>query len=90
MEAVASGTIDFAGHSDMDGRGDDVQVMVHRGHAYVGHGFSNGIAVLGMRDLGKPRVVNVLSCPPNTRASISGRTTTCCSPSMARAFGGGV
>ena len=68
MQAVASGIIDFAGHCDMDGRGDGVRVMVHRGHAYVGHGLSNGITVLDMRDLGKPKVVNVLSCPPNTRA----------------------
>jgi len=27
----------------MGGRGDGVQIMVHRGYAYVGHGFSNGI-----------------------------------------------
>ena len=68
MKAVASRNIDFVGHSDMDGRGDGVQVMVHRGHAYVGHGFSNGITVLDVRDLGKPKVVNFLPCPPNTRA----------------------
>ena len=68
MKAVASRNIDFVGHSDMDGRGDGVQVMVHRGHAYVGHGFSNGITVLDVRDLGKPKVVNFLACPPNTRA----------------------
>jgi len=44
--AVASHNIQFVGHSDMTGRSDGVQVMVHRGYAYVGHTFSNGITFL--------------------------------------------
>ena len=28
--------IEFVGHTDQGGRGDGVQVMVARGHAYVG------------------------------------------------------
>ena len=40
MVAVASRNIKFISHSDQGGRGDGVQVMVHRGYAYVGHGFS--------------------------------------------------
>ena len=43
MNAVASRNIKFVGHSDLGGRGDGVQIMVHRGYAYIGHGFSNGI-----------------------------------------------
>ena len=42
MAPVAAKGIKFVGHSDMGGRGDGVQVMVHRGYAYVGHGYSNG------------------------------------------------
>ena len=32
----------LVGHTDQGGRPDGVQVMVHRGHAYVGHMFSKG------------------------------------------------
>ncbi|MBT5266718.1 MAG: hypothetical protein HOL85_17915 [Rhodospirillaceae bacterium] len=68
MKPVASKNIDFISHSGMDGRGDGVQIMVHRGHAYVGHGFSNGVSVLDVQDLKQPKVVNFIPCPANTRA----------------------
>ena len=66
--AVASPNIRFVGHSDQGGRSDGVQVMVHRGYAYVGHTFSNGITILDVRDPAHPRVVDFVACPPNTRA----------------------
>ena len=50
MNAVASRNIKFVGHCDLGGRGDGVQIMVHRGYAYVGHGFSNGITTVDVRD----------------------------------------
>ncbi len=50
--AVASQNIRFVGHSDQGGRSDGVQVMVHRGHAYIGHTFSNGITIVDVRDPG--------------------------------------
>src|ERR1700722_20958593 len=68
MNAVASRNIKFLGHSDQGGRGDGVQVMVNKGFAYIGHGFSNGITVIDVRDAKNPRPVNFLRCPPNTRA----------------------
>jgi hypothetical protein len=68
MIPAASRNVRFVGHSDQAGRSDGVQVMVHRGHAYVGHGFSNGISVLDVRDPKHPKVVNFLPCPPDTRA----------------------
>jgi len=68
MTAVSSHNVKFLGHSDQGGRGDGVQVMVNRGHAYIGHGFSNGITVIDVRDPKNPRTVNFLRCPPNTRA----------------------
>src|ERR1700744_6010652 len=37
-------------YSDQGGRPDGVQVMVNRGHVYVGHMFSNGITVLDAAD----------------------------------------
>src|SRR5438093_8308730 len=68
MNAVASRKIKFVSHSDQGGRGDGVQVMVHRGYAYIGHTFSNGITVLDVRDPKHPKTVEFIACPPNTRA----------------------
>ena len=68
MNAVASRNVKFISHSDQGGRGDGVQIMVHRGYAYIGHGYSNGISVIDVRDQKNPRPVAFLPCPPNTRA----------------------
>ena len=68
MNAVASRNVKFVSHSDQGGRGDGVQIMVHRGYAYIGHGYSNGISVLDVRDPKNPRPVAFLPCPPDTRA----------------------
>ena len=54
------------GYSDQGGRPDGVQVMVHRGFAYVGHMFSKGFSVIDVRDPKAPRAVNYLAAPPNT------------------------
>ena len=68
MNAAASRNIKFISHCDQGGRGDGVQVMVHRGYAFIGHGYSNGITVIDVRDPKHPKAVNFLPCPPNTRA----------------------
>ena len=68
MNAVASHNIKFISHSDQGGRGDGVQVMVHKGFAYIGHGFSNGITIIDVRDPKNPKPVEFIACPPNTRA----------------------
>ena len=54
------------GHSDQGGRPDGVQLMVHRGFAYVGHMFSKGFSVLDVRDASNPHAVNYIAAPPNT------------------------
>jgi hypothetical protein len=54
------------GHSDQGGRPDGVQIMVHRGYAYVGHMFSKGFSVIDVRDPRHPRPVAYLPAPPNT------------------------
>ena len=56
----------LVGYSDQGGRPDGVQVMVHRGHAYVGHMFSKGFSVIDVRDARNPRAVNYLAAPPGT------------------------
>ena len=35
----------LVGHSDQGGKSDGVQIMVHRGYAYIGHIFSKGFSV---------------------------------------------
>ncbi|PYM19866.1 MAG: hypothetical protein DMD81_02890 [Candidatus Rokuibacteriota bacterium] len=67
MQSVASRNVTFVSHSDQAGRSDGVQVMVHRGYAYLGQTFSNGITILDVRDPKHPRFVDFLPCPPNTR-----------------------
>ena len=54
------------GHSDQGGRPDGVQIMVHRGYAYVGHMFSKGFSVVDVRDAKRPRAVNYLAAQPGT------------------------
>jgi len=54
------------GHTDQGGRPDGVQLMVHRGFAYIGHMFSKGFSIIDLRDISKPRPVNYIPAPPNT------------------------
>ncbi len=54
------------GCSDQGGRPDGVQLMVHRGYAYVGHMFSKGFSVVDIRDPKNPAPVAYISAPQNT------------------------
>ena len=38
----ATGNMRLVGYCDQGGRSDGVQIMVHRGYAYIGHIFSKG------------------------------------------------
>jgi hypothetical protein len=42
MIPISARNIDFVSSCDQGGRGDGVQVMVHKGHAFIGHMFSDG------------------------------------------------
>ena len=67
------------GHSDQGGRPDGVQIMVHRGHAYVGHMFSKGFSVIDVRDRQEPaRRQLPRRRRPGRGTSTCRRTTTCC------------
>lgn len=48
-QGIAKG-IRHISYSDVGGRPDTVQVMLNRGHLYVGHMFSDGLTVLDARD----------------------------------------
>ncbi len=54
------------GHSDQGGRPDGVQLMVHRGFAYIGHMVSQGFSVVDVRDPKHPQTVNYIAAPPGT------------------------
>jgi len=63
-----SPNVTFLGHTDQGKRPDGVQIMVDRGHAYIGHMFSDGISVIDVRNPKDPKPVNFIACAPNTRA----------------------
>jgi hypothetical protein len=54
------------GHTDQGGRPDGVQIMVHRGYAYVGHMFSKGFSVIDVKDPTRPKAVQYVPASPNT------------------------
>src|SRR5919106_304997 len=56
----------IVGYSDQGGRPDGVQVMVHRGHAYIGHMFSKGFSIVDVRDPKNPKPANYVAAPPGT------------------------
>jgi len=58
--------IEFLGHTDQNGHGDGVQVMVSRGYAYVGTRVSRGIMVTDVRDPRNPKPVQLLATHPNS------------------------
>ncbi len=56
----------LVGHSDQGGRGDGLQVMVHRGFAYVAHPWSGGFTIIDVRDPKNPGATTFVPAPPNT------------------------
>jgi hypothetical protein len=54
------------GHCDRGGRPDGVQIMVHRGFAYVGHMFSKGFSVIDVRNPAQPKAARYVPAARNT------------------------
>ncbi len=65
--ATAS-NVRFVSRCDQGGRPDGVQVIVHKGHAYIGHMFSDGFSVVDVRDAKNPKAVAFVAAPKNTRS----------------------
>jgi len=61
---VLAKNFDFVGYSDQGGMAGGTQVMVHRGHAYIGK--NEGVSVLDVRDPRDPRAVNFLDGDVNS------------------------
>ena len=75
----------LVGYSDQGGRCDGVQIMVHRGYAYIGHIFSKGFTVVDVRDPGKPEAGQIRRRRRRTPGRCTCRpSTTCCSSSTTR------
>ncbi|CAN7655001.1 LVIVD repeat-containing protein [Pararhizobium sp. LjRoot238] len=72
MTDISIPTPDFArnmrliGHSPIGGRGDGLQLMVHRGYAYVAHPWSSGFSIIDVRDPKRPGPVTYVQAPANT------------------------
>ena len=66
----ATDNMRLVGHSDQDGRCDGVQIMVHRGYAYIGHIFSKGFSVVDVRDPTKPNTVKYVAAPSLQAAGV--------------------
>ncbi len=56
----------LVGHSMIDGRGDGLQIMVERGHAFIAHPWSRGFSVVDVRDPRNPGSVTYVEAPRNT------------------------
>ncbi|MCA8869384.1 MAG: hypothetical protein KDA67_12090 [Rhodobacteraceae bacterium] len=54
------------GHSDIGGRGDGLQLMVHRGYAYVAHPWSRGFSIVDVRDPRNLGETTYVAAPANT------------------------
>ena len=66
MSRTSSYRLTPLGHSDQGGRPDGLQVMVHRGHAYVAHPWSQGFSIVDVHNPREPKTVNYVAAPPNT------------------------
>jgi len=53
-------------HSDQGGRPDGMQIIVHRGYAYIAHMFSGGFSCIDVRDPINPLPVHYVPAAPNT------------------------
>ena len=66
-EGISSRRIKHVSYSGLGGRPDSVQIMLNRGHLYVGHMFSDGVTTLDARDPRNLKPVNFFTTGANTR-----------------------
>src|SRR6202158_865876 len=68
VSGASAKNIRFLSRCDQGGRSDGVQVIMHKGHAFIGHMFSDGFSVVGVRDPLHPKTVAFVAAPKNTRS----------------------
>jgi len=67
-DAALANNVRFLSRCDQGGRPDGVQVIIHKGHAFIGHMFSDGYSVVDVRDSLNPKTVAFVAAPKNTRS----------------------
>ena len=60
------------GHSDQGGRPDGVQLMINKGHAFIGHMFSKGFSVVDVRDPRNPKPRDLSTYVVNNAEDLTG------------------
>jgi hypothetical protein len=70
MDILESRNIELLGHSDLNGKGDGMQIMLNGDYLYVGHmGYTGvGTSVLDVSDPRNPRVVRQIPIAENTHS----------------------
>ena len=70
MKTLESRNIELVGHSDLNGKGDGMQMMLKGDYLYVGHMGYNGLgtSVLDVSNPQDPRVVRQIPIPENTHS----------------------
>jgi hypothetical protein len=68
VAGASAKNVSFISRCDQGGRSDGVQVIVTKGHAFIGHMFSDGFSVVDVRDALHPKTVAFVAAPPNTRS----------------------
>lgn len=63
-EGVLARNMSFLGYSDQGGMPGGTQIMVHRGHAFIGK--NEGVSILDVRDPRQPEAVGWLDGDPNS------------------------
>ncbi|MDI1342887.1 MAG: hypothetical protein PSV22_02140 [Pseudolabrys sp.] len=66
--AASAKNVCLLSRCDQGSRLDGVQVIVHKGHAFVGHMFADGFSAIDVRDPVKPKTVAFVAAPKNTRS----------------------
>ncbi len=68
--ALEARGLELVGHSDLDGKGDGMQIMRNGDVAYVGHmgDFGVGTSVVDVSDVRRPRVLRQIPVPKGTHA----------------------
>ena len=70
MKILESRNLELVGHSDLNGKGDGMQMMLKGDYLYVGHMGYNGLgtSVLDVSNPQDPRVVRQIPIPENTHS----------------------
>ncbi len=68
LPGASAKNIRYVSRCDQGGRPDGVQVILHKGHAFIGHMFSDGFTVVDVRDPLKPKTAAFVAAPKNTRS----------------------